>query len=82
MAVQDIIDLEFFYSYGYQGRTMMAVRAPFATTGDGAGLIGRIVRIGGVCFEARSIGRQISGPIAVGEPIGVEVRPIGEAPAT
>jgi len=78
MPAQNIIDLDLFYSYGYQGRTMMAVRAPFAMARDGADLTGRLVRIDGVCFEVLSVGRQISGPVAAGEPIGVEVRLVVE----
>lgn len=69
------LDLAFFYAYGHQGRAMVAVRAPFAMQGDGAGLIGRNVRIDGRQFVVRGVGRQISGPIAAGEPMGLEVEP-------
>ena len=66
-------ELEAFYAYGYRGRAMFAVRAPFTMDAEGRGLVGRIVRIHGAHYEVRAIARQISGPIAAGEPIGVEV---------
>jgi len=76
------LDLENFYAYGFRGKTMMAVRSPFATTGDAPDLIGRTARIGGARYEIVSLSRQISGPIAKGEPIGVEVRALaGAGPA-
>ena len=75
MSAEDALDLDVFYAYGYQGRSMMAVRAPFAMTGDAPDLVGRIARISGAQYEILSISRQIAGPIAAGEPIGVEVRP-------
>lgn len=68
------ITLECFYAYGYRGRSMMAVRAPFATGAEACELIGRIVQIEGVAYRALAVFRQVSGPIAVGEPIGLEVR--------
>jgi hypothetical protein len=81
MWAQDTLDLDVFYSYGYKGRAMMAVRAPFAMADD-SGLTGRIARIGGEDFEIVAISRQISGPIAAGEPIGIEVRRVGQGRAT
>ena len=66
-------ELDAFYAYGYRGRAMFAVRAPFAMAADGRALVGRIVRIQGARYEVRAIARQTSGPIAPGEPIGVEV---------
>jgi hypothetical protein len=75
-------DLESFYAYAFRGKAMMAVRAPFATTGDAPDLIGRTARIGGALYEIVALSRQISGPIAKGEPIGVEVRSLaGGEPA-
>jgi hypothetical protein len=76
----DELELERFYSYGYRGKTMIAVRAPAATTNDAPDLVGRIMRIDGERYEIVAISRQISGPIAKGEPIGLEVRPaVGQA---
>lgn len=68
------IPLECLYAYGYRGRAMLAVRAPFATTGDAPDLIGRTVLANGALWRALAVSRQISGPIAKGEPIGLEVR--------
>lgn len=74
MTTNDPLPLECFYSYGYKGREMRAVRAPFTTTGEAAHLVGRLAEIDGATYEIVAIARQISGPIAKGEPIGVEVR--------
>lgn len=68
----DDLHLEPFYSYGYKGKSMLAVRAPFATSATD--LIGRIARVEGRRFEILSVARMASGPIARGEPIGVELR--------
>ena len=54
---------------------MYAVRAPFAMPGTGEGLLGRVAAIEGKPYRVLSILRQIDGPIAAGEPIGVEVSP-------
>ncbi|MCB1545535.1 MAG: hypothetical protein H6872_01760 [Methylobacteriaceae bacterium] len=78
-ASQSQIALESYYAYGYRGRSMMAVRAPFATSGEAPDLVGRIARIDGAAYRVIGISRQISGPIAKGEPIGVEVRPLDTA---
>ena len=73
------MDLSCFYAYGYGGRTMYAVRAPFATPNEG--LVGRVARIEGKLYRIVSVLRQIGGPIAVGEPIGVEVSPVTHTPS-
>jgi hypothetical protein len=73
------IDLYCFYAYGYGGRTMYAVRAPFATPNEG--LVGRVARIEGKLYRIVSVLRQIGGPIAAGEPIGVEVSPVTHMPS-
>lgn len=73
-AMASDIALEHFYAYGWRGRNMMAVRSPFAMDGAARELIGQNVRIDGVNYEILAVSRQISGPIAAGEPIGVEVR--------
>lgn len=72
----EILEVEFFYAYGYQGRDMYAIRAPFATTADAPDLIGRRVRLNGTVMRITAISRQISGPIARGEPIGIEIAPV------
>lgn len=74
--MQKVTELDLYYHYGYQGRAMIAGRAPYAMAGDGAGLMGRTVRAGGSLFQVLAISRQISGPIAAGEPIGLEVCPV------
>ena len=65
---------EAFYSYGYDGKDMMAVRAPFSMTADADEIIGQRVRIGALYYRVLAVRRQIHGPIPAGEPIGVEVR--------
>ncbi len=72
--MSDDLHLESFYSYGYKGKSMAAVRAPNATTAQAPDLVGRFAWIDGRRVEILSISRQISGPIAKGEPIGVEIR--------
>ena len=74
MTTHSDLQLDLFYAYGHAGKSMMAVRAPFATSGEAPDLIGRAAVIGGARYEIVSIARQITGPIAKGEPIGVEVR--------
>lgn len=71
------IPLECYYEYGYRGRTMLAVRAPFATINEAPDLVGRRVLAKGSVWLALGVSRQITGPIAKGEPIGLEVRRLG-----
>jgi hypothetical protein len=52
---------------------MYAVRAPWRMSGAAEDLIGRVVEIDNQTYHVRSVWRQIRGPIAAGEPIGVEV---------
>ncbi len=68
------IVVEAFYRYGYRGRSMLAIRAPFAMGADGADIIGRAIETGARHYVVVSIARQISGPIHSGEPLGVELR--------
>jgi hypothetical protein len=68
------IAVEAFYRYGYEGREMLAIRAPFAMGADGADIIGRAIEANGHRYVVNSIARQISGPIHPGEPFGVELR--------
>lgn len=68
------IPVEAFYRYGYKGRAMLAIRAPFAMGADGAEIIGRAIEAGARHYIVVSIARQISGPIHLGEPFGVELR--------
>jgi hypothetical protein len=75
MSDPQIIFLEAFYKYGYQGRDMIAVAAPFAMSGETPEILGREVAINGDHYEVLGISRQISGKIHKGEPIGLEVRP-------
>lgn len=71
--------VEAFYRYGYKGRDMLAIRAPFAMDADGAEIIGRVIEADARRYVVVSIARQISGPIQLGEPIGVELR-AGDTP--
>jgi hypothetical protein len=71
------LKLENYYPYGYQGREMHAVRAPWAMPGSAEDLIDRVVEIENRPYRILSVWRQIRGPIAAGEPIGVEIAPIG-----
>lgn len=75
MVEDDPITAEVFYRYGYKGRDMIAIRAPFTMSGD-SGLIGRRLRVGKEIFEVKRVLRQISGTIQKGEPIGVEASPV------
>ncbi|MGD9657791.1 MAG: hypothetical protein AB7U61_09160 [Methylocystis sp.] len=68
------ITVEAFYRYGYGGRQMLAIRAPFAMGAHGADIIGRVIEADGRRYVVASIARQISGPIHQGEPFGVELR--------
>jgi hypothetical protein len=67
------IELESFYAYGYQQRSMIAVRAPSAMANDAAELVGRVALIAGRRYRVLAVARQITGPVAKGEPIGIEV---------
>lgn len=71
------IAVEAFYHYGYKGRQMLAIRAPFAMGADGAEIIGRAIEADGRRYVVVSIARQISGPIHRGEPFGAELRAAG-----
>ncbi len=73
-AAEAPIAVEAFYRYGYGGRRMLAIRAPFAMGGDGVDIIGRVIEADGRRYVVASIARQISGPIHQGEPFGVELR--------
>ena len=73
-VLREELELESFYAYGYRGRRMFAVRAPFATQADGRGLVGRTARIAGARYEIVAVSRQTTRPITEGESIGIEVR--------
>lgn len=74
MSMPETIRLEAFYSYGYKGREMIAVRAPSAMSAEASEIIGRPVDVAGRRYVVLAVARQISGPIHAGEPIGIEVR--------
>jgi hypothetical protein len=67
------IGLYCFYAYGYKGRTMRAVRAPFMISEAGEGLVGRLAWIQGKLCRVVSIMRQIDGPTVAGDALGVEI---------
>lgn len=68
------ISVEAFYHYGYRGRRMLAIRAPFAMSAEGAEIVGRVIETQRRHYVVVSIARQVSGPIHRGEPFGVELR--------
>jgi hypothetical protein len=74
IAGEPPIMVEAFYRYGYKGREMLAIRAPFAMSADGAEIVGRLIESDDKRYVVASIARQISGPIHHGEPFGVELR--------
>jgi hypothetical protein len=78
-SFSDALDMPCFYAYGYGGRIMYAVRAPFAAPDADEAFIGRVARIEGKLYRIVSVLRQIGGPVAAGEPIGVEVSPATHA---
>lgn len=61
------------YFYGYQGRSMVAVRAPSSMPDNARALVGRHAEAGGRRFRIVAVERQISGPVTQGEPIGLEI---------
>lgn len=75
------IAVEAFYAYGYKGRRMLAIRAPFAMGADGAEFIGHVIEANARQHVVVAIARQIYGPIHQGEPIGVELGDTGAAAA-
>lgn len=70
-----VLNLSAFYAYGYGGRVMYAVRAPVPMADAEQSLVGRIAGIEGKLYRIVSVLRQIGGPVAAGEPIGVEIAP-------
>jgi hypothetical protein len=72
MTGRESIEVESFYRYGYEGREMVAIRAPFAMGAESA-FVGQIVRIGNEAYTVRAVARQVSGPIQKGEPLGLEI---------
>ena len=75
----ELLEIDVFYPYGYRGREMFAVRAPCAMSEKAEGLISRTFRVDGASYSILGVFRQISGPIAAGEPVGVEVRRVAFA---
>ncbi|QGM45352.1 hypothetical protein [Methylocystis heyeri] len=73
MPDETIHDIEAFYPYGYKGREMIAVCAPFPMSGEAPEIVGRRVAIGESVYRVLSVARQITGKIHKGEPIGLEV---------
>lgn len=67
------LSLNALYFYGYQGRSMVAVRAPSSLPDNARALVGREAEAGGQRFRIVAVERQISGPVTQGEPIGLEI---------
>ncbi len=67
------LDLDIFYPYGFQGREMFAARAPHAMSEKADGLVGCKLRVNGKIYSIIAVHRQVSGPIAAQEPVGLEV---------
>jgi hypothetical protein len=61
---------------------MCAVRAPFAMSQTGEGLVGRVAGIAGKLYRIVAIMRETGGPIAAGATIGVEVSPAADVSAS
>jgi hypothetical protein len=74
MEQAGVIALESFYAYGFRGRELVAVRAPFDMDAKASGFIGSLVRVGAGIYRVLAVRRQITGPITSGEPIGVELQ--------
>ena len=72
-AHDDPLRLDVLYRYGLNGRAMVAARAPFAMLDNARELVGRTADVEGERVRIVSIARQISGPVAKGEPIGIEI---------
>lgn len=68
-----LLSLSALYFYGYQGRSMVAVRAPSSMPDNARALIGREAEAGSRRFRIVAVERQISGPVTQGEPIGLEI---------
>ncbi len=68
-----LLILNALYFYGYQGRSMVAVRAPSSMPDNARALIGRDAEAEGQRFRIVAVERQISGPVTQGEPIGLEI---------
>ena len=67
------LSLKALYFYGYQGRSMVAVRAPSSLPDNARALVGLHAEAGGQRFRIVAVERQISGPVTQGEPIGLEI---------
>lgn len=72
----DVLDVDILYEYGLDSAPLLAIRAPFATSADGAGLVGSVIVTSSGQRQIMAVARRTSAPIAKGEPIGVHVRPI------
>ena len=77
----DTLELSPLYFYGFRGRSMVAARAPYAMADNARELIGRIAKVAGHCYRIVAIERQSSGPVSLGEPIGLEIAHTADAPA-
>jgi len=80
MLDEEPISVEVYYHYGYKERDMIAIISPFAMSADASEIIGRTVLVDGRPRRVLSIARQISGPIAKGEPIGIEACDVSARP--
>jgi hypothetical protein len=72
MQEDDFIFIESFYRYGYKGVEMVASRAPFSMASE-TEIVGRKLSIDGRFFTVTGVGRQISGPVQNGEPLGLAI---------
>jgi hypothetical protein len=72
MMAGDVLLIELFYRYGYKGAEMVAARAPFSMRSE-TEMIGRKISVDGLTFVVKGVGRQISGPLQEGEPLGLEI---------
>ena len=69
----DWLDLEIHYPYGYMGRQMIAIRSHAPMSAAAEGLVGKGLVWNGHGYRIVAVHRQFQGPIAAGEPLGIEV---------
>lgn len=72
MTEDDAAVVDIFYRYSFKGAEMVAIRAPFSRHHEKE-MIGSTIYIDGKTYTVKAVGRQVSGHIQKGEPLGVEI---------
>lgn len=72
MTDDDAAVVDIIYRYGFKGAKMVAIRAPFSRHHE-TEMIGTTIYIDGKTYTVKAVGRQVSGYIQKGEPLGVEI---------